>query len=194
MTRLKRVFPGWARAGLCFVLALASTVLLSSCTPVALATVNYTEVSVCTANGGNNPDAPDTLIILVFEITSISNTDSNATSFTFEPNLLYVNGDNGHDYAATSEATASGLNLSGAPFGFARTQTVSAGSTASVNAGVVVTVTVAPNSSSINDANTTNYTLLYATPAGSEGVIPVKTNNNAARYPTVQSWGCPHYL
>jgi hypothetical protein len=46
----------------------------------------------------------------------------------------------------------------------------------------------------MNDRNTTNFLLQYATPSGSEGVLLVKTNSSTARYPTVQSWGCPHYL
>jgi len=196
MTRQKRMFSARVAQGLGCVLVLASTALVSACTPGqdALATINYQEVSACTANGGNDPNAPDTQIILVFEITSITNEGSNAVPFTFNPKLLYIRGDNGDDYAATSQAGSSGLSLAGAPFGFARTQTVAAGSALTVNAGVVVTDTATPNSSSIADANTTNFTLLYATPAGSEGVLLVKTNNDAARYPTVNTWGCPHYL
>lgn len=195
MTTLNGAFRGGIRVSLC-ALVLASTALLTSCKngPVPLATINYTEMSVCAANGGNQPDAPDTQIILVFEITSISNTDADAIPFTFNPNLLYLNGDNGDDYAATDQSAASGLSLTGAPFGFARAQTVPAGSTATVNAGVVVTDTVTPDSASMNDRNTTDFMLLYATPSDSEGVLLVKTNDGAARYPTVGSWGCPHYL
>jgi hypothetical protein len=195
MTTLKGAFRGRVPVSLC-ALVLASTALLTSCKdgPVPLATVNYAEMSVCAANGGNQPDAPDTLIILVFEITSISNTDAGASSFTFNPNLLYLSGDNGDDYAATNESAASGLSLTGAPFGFARTRTVPAGSTATVNAGVVVTDTVAANSSTMNDRNTSDFQLLYATPSGAEGVLLVKTNDSAAKYPTISSWGCPHYL
>jgi hypothetical protein len=195
MTRLQRVFHGRVLGSMCCVLALASTALLSSCTsgPVPLATINYTEASVCADNGGS-PNTPENLIILVFEITSISNTASNAPAFTFDPNLLYVLGQNGHDYAATSQTAASGLSLTGAPFGFARTQTVPARATATVNAGVVATDTVDPNSSDISNKNTIDFHLLYSPPAGSEGVVLVKTNEGATRYPTVGSWGCPHNL
>jgi hypothetical protein len=42
--------------------------------------------------------------------------------------------------------------------------------------------------------NTTDFRLLYATPAGSEGVVLVKTNGNASSYPTIKSWGCPNNL
>ncbi len=194
----KRAFSPRVVEKLCCVLVLASTAFLSSCTPGqdALATINYQESSVCTANGGNDPNAPDTQIILVFEITSINNEGSNAVPFTFNPKLLYLRGDISDDYAATSPAGSSGLSLSGpdAPFGYAQTKTVAAGSVSTVNAGVVVTDTTTANSPSITDANATNFTLLYATPAGSEGVLLVKTNNDATRYPTVDTWGCPHYI
>jgi hypothetical protein len=198
MARLTRVFPGRMLGRLACAAALASTALVSSCKagPVPLATIDYAEVSVCAGNSASQPDAPSNLIILVFEITSISNTDSGATSFTFNPSLLYLNGDNGHDSAATNQNQpgASGLSLTGAPFGFARTLTVAAGATTTVNAGVVVTDTVTANSPGLNGRNTTNFLLLYATAGGSEGVLLVKTNNSAARYPTVRSWGCPNYL
>jgi hypothetical protein len=198
MTRLNWVFPGRALGSLCCAVVLASTALLSSCKagPVPLATIDYAEVSVCAGNSASEPDAPSNLIILVFEITSISNTDSSATSFTFNPSLLYLNGDNGHDSAATNgnQPGASGLSLSGAPFRFAQTLTVAASATTAVNAGVVVTDTVTPNSPGMSGRNTTNFLLLYATASGSEGVLLVKTNNSATRYPTNTTWGCPHYL
>lgn len=172
----------------CGVLGLVSMALLSSCTPGpnAIATINYREVSVCTDN--NDTAGSDFLIVLVFEITSIDNTGSNASSFAFNPNLLYVNGQNGHDFAATSYGAPGdqGISLNGAPFGFAQPQTVPAGSTVPVNAGVVVTDTVDAGGSDIRNANTIDFHLLYSSADGTEGALPVKTEQ--AKYPTVNSW------
>jgi hypothetical protein len=196
MATLKRMPYRWIRGSTCGALALAGTALLAACTngPVPAATITYTEASVCTANGGNDPNAPDTLVILVFEITSIGNTSSGATSFTFHPDLLYVSGDNGDDYAATNQSAASGLALAGAPFHFAQTLTVAAGTTKTVNAGVVVTDIVAAGAYDITHSSTIDFHLLYATPSGSEGVLLVKANEGAVKYPTNSDWGCPHYL
>ena len=194
MTRIKRMLRGPAAGDLICFLALASTVLLSSCTPqqVPLAVINYSEMSVCATNNANG--GPIDRIVLVFEITSVSNTDANAVPFSFDPSLLYVSGGNGDDYAQTSPGDPSGLSLVGAPFGFAQTQPVPAGSTTTVNGGVAVTDITGVNSPDLNDLNTIDFRLLYATPAGSEGVVLVKTNANAASYPTVKSWGCPNNL
>jgi hypothetical protein len=195
MLRLKRAFRGRTLGSLCGVLGLVSTALLSSCTsqPAPSATINYKEVSVCT--GDNGGAGPDFQILLVFEITSISNMRSNATSFDFKPDVLYVNGQNGYDYAKAScpgPDNSNPLKLATAPFGFAHAQTVPAGSTAPVNSGVVVIDTVDPGGSDISNANTIDFHLLYSPQAGTEGALLVKTEQTS--YPTVHSWGCPSYL
>jgi hypothetical protein len=187
MISLKRVVRGRALGSLCCVLALAGSALLSSCAPgPALATIAYGEASVCGANVGFHQNEPDSQVILVFVIISITNTGSNATSFAFKPNLLYLRSDNGdNDYAGTTH----GLSAASVPYGFAQPQTVPAGATHSGYAAVVVADT-APNGSSISGWGTNNFQLYYATPAGTEGVLMVKKNSNAARYPT-RAWGCP---
>src|SRR5579859_2909303 len=146
MTRHRRMFPGHGVARVCGILALMS-MAFSSCTPgsLVLATISYQEVSVCASNLGD-PANPPAAIFLIFEITSINNQESNAKPFYFNPQLLYLKGENGVDYAATSEPGTRGVDLVGTPFRFAQTQTVTAGSTFSLKAGaVVVTDTVAPN-------------------------------------------------
>jgi hypothetical protein len=194
MTTLKRVLPGRVAGSLAGFLALAGTALLSSCTPQqdSLAVINYSEMSVCATNNANG--GPIDRIVLVFEITGISNKDANAVSFNFDPSQLYVSGGNGNDYAQTSPGDPSGLSLAGAPFGFAHTGAVPAGSTTTVNGGVAVTDITGVNSPDLTNMNTTDFRLLYATPAGSEGVVLVKANGNASGYPTVKSWGCPNNL
>jgi hypothetical protein len=195
MTRIKRISSGRLRGAMCGLM-LVSAVLLSSCGPgpLPLALLNYTEASVCNANGGNEPNAPDTLVILVFEITSISNTSSNAETFTFHPALLFIAGDNGDDHATPTPGASSGVSLNGAPFPLAQTLTVPAGSTKTVNAGVIVTDTVAAGTYDIVHSNLIDFHLSYSTPPGTEGVLPVKLNENVATYPTNRDWGCPHYL
>ncbi len=212
MTRQKRVFSRRAVETLCCVLGLASVALVSSCTsgPPPTATINYKEVSVC---GGSTDGTVPNLVVLVFEITSISNEGSNAVTFNFNPQLLYMKADDpdpklnsgGVDHASTSEQGnpgslpggsklnpgSTGLTLSRAPFGgYAREQTVAAGSTVTVNAGVVVLEVVTPGGPAIPADNTTDFHLLYAPPSGSEGVLLLKANGSVTDSPAVESWGC----
>ena len=218
MTRQKRVFSRRAVETLCCVLGLASVALVSSCTsgPPPTATVNYKEVSVCGGTTGDG-ESPFNLVILVFEITSISNEGSNAVTFNFNPQLLVMRADEpdpnlnsgGVDHASTSEQGnpgslpggsglnpgSAGLSLSRAPFGgFAREQTVAAGSTVTVNAGVVVLEVVTPGGPAFAAKNTTDFHLLYATPSGSEGVLLLKANGSVTDSPAVESWGCQHFI
>jgi hypothetical protein len=217
MTRQKRVFSGRAVKTLCCVIALVSAAFVSGCGPgpgPADATVNYKEVSVCPGTSSGS-DGFANAVILVFEITSISNEGSNAGTFNFNPKLLYMNADDsdlnagGVDHAGTSEQAdpgsfpgngrlnpgSAGLGLARAPFGgFAREQTVAGGSTVTVNAGVVVIEVDTHNGPAMAEMNTTDYHLLYAAPSGSEGVLLMKANGSMTDSQAVAAWGCQHFV
>lgn len=213
--RQKRVFSpsGRVTGTLCCVIALVSAALVSGCGPgPATATVNYNEASVCPGTSSGN-DGLANAVILVFEITSISNGGSSA--FTFNPKLLYMNADDpdlnagGVDHAGTSERAdpgsspgngglnpgSAGLTLGGASFGgFAREQTVAGGSTVTANAGVVVVEVDTHDGPAMAEMNTTDYHLLYAAPSGSEGVLLMKANGSVTDSQAVMAWGCQHFL
>jgi hypothetical protein len=152
--RIRLVWP-LALAALVFVGTTAET----CSSPVgALATIKYEQVGGC--QGAGHTFAGTGAAFIVFRIDSIDNTASGSRDFDFDPNKLYLGSDPRADVKTTY-----GVSL-GNPF-VTYGQLVAAGSRAS-SIGDVFAIVAGPT---ISGNRIEKFTLYYATPAGTEGVL-----------------------
>jgi hypothetical protein len=142
---------------------------LSSCPPGKPdAIIHYTELGACTqANfNGNQVNAGQNQAIVIFNVSSIDNSQVN-TTWTFDASNFAVN---------PPSSQQSNLGSAG-PVSIAAQQNVSLSGLQGF-VGILVS-TVNANGS---DAGTTNYSLLYTQPHGSQGpgTIGEKANSGAS--------------
>jgi hypothetical protein len=114
---------------------------------------------------------------VVFRISSISNKDSAAQDFNFDPNRLFVNGTSPQAFASTR------LNLAQLnPFAVT-SRFVGKGTTETLNGAAIAVVPTAANDGA-SEANNSSYTLSYDNPSGGQGVVLVKKDPSRTSWPS----------
>jgi hypothetical protein len=163
-------------------LALSFGVAFSNCNSTPsndIVTINYEQIGAC--NGFNSASgltsAGPKAAFVVFRVSSIENKGSAARDFTFDPNLLFINGSSPRAYASTR------LNLAQInPFA-AKSRFVAKGTTETLN-GAVIAVASTAAVDGASEANNTSYFLAYETPSGGQGVVLVKKDPSRTSWPS----------
>jgi hypothetical protein len=163
-----------------FTLALILGVAFSSCPPANnTVNINYEQVGAC--NGFNSASGHTTAgpkaAYVIFRVSSIENKGSGAMDFTFDPNLLFLNGTSPRAFASTH------LNLAQInPFA-AKSRFVAKGTTETLN-GAVIAVASTAAIDGASEANNTSYFLAYETPSGGQGVTLTKKDPSRTSWPS----------
>ena len=159
-----------------------ATVLLIACGNQAndIVTINYEQIGAC--NGFNNGDgitsAGTNAAYVAFRISDISNKDSAARDFNFDPDKVYVNPSTPRAY------TSSHLNLAQLNPFYATSRFVPKGTSSTLNGAVIAVVSTSTTPDPAKEANNTSYFLAYDTPAGDQGVLLVKKDPNRTSWPS----------
>jgi len=158
----------------------ASSLFAAGCTGHDEVTINYEQIGACNGfnNGSGATSAGPKAAYVVFRISTIANTDTQARTFDFDPNRLFIN-------VQPRAYTSTQLNLAQLNPFYATSRTVAAGATEALNGAVIAVVpTVAENGAS--EANNTNYFLLYDGVSGTQGIVLVKANPQQTSWPQIE--------
>ena len=157
-------------------LVAAMALVASACDkPITdLVTIHYRQIGACNgfAHDGVLTSAGAGAAYVVFQVSSIENNGSGARDYTFDPAHLFVNTDPRAYADANTLATLNPFVTTGAfvPAHTTRTQ-------------IGDVVVIVPVSGGATEANNTAFTLLYETPAGSQGAFAVKDNVTQTQWP-----------
>ena len=142
-------------------------------------TINYEQIGACNGfnNGSGVTSAGPKAAYVIFRVSTIENKDSAAVDFTFDPNLLFINGSSPRAFASTH------LNLAQInPFA-AKPRFVAKGTTETLNGAVIAVVSTAATDGA-SEANNSSYFLLYDTPSGAPGVVLAKKDPSRTSWPS----------
>jgi hypothetical protein len=160
-------------------LVLAAGLMATGCNNPSndLVTIHYKQLGSCNGfnNGSGATSAGPKAAYATFRLSTIDNKDTAARDFNFDPNRIYID-------QSPRAFTSTQLNLSQFNPFYAKASLVPLGTTTTVN-GAVIAVVSTSAADGASEANKTAYTLLYDTPAGSQGVILVKDNSTQTTWP-----------
>lgn len=163
-------------------LLLVACLVIGGCGPNAvpneIVTIHYKQLGACNGfgNGTTATSAGPKAAYAAFRLSTISNKDTAARDFNFDPNRIFVD-------VSPRAFTNTQLNLAQFNPFYAKARFVAKGTVETIN-GAVIAIVSTTAADGASEANKTAYLLLYDVPAGGQGVVMAKDNTSQTTFPS----------